>query len=154
MEDIANDQTRELEPHRPSDFDLQQDLTHETPANPSIMLDPATWIKQAPGPPSKFTWGRPGDMASTAGGIPNGSTNAAGQLAGGSQSNSKRTNTNPEPQGSHSSGDNSDQAPGGPHQPGGSSSSAGPDHARQLVLLSLFDGIGTAMFAICQMLTN
>eukprot|EP00972_Heterocapsa_arctica_P105090 15484571-Heterocapsa_arctica.AAC.1 len=81
MEAIANDQTRELEAHRPGDFNLQQDATHEAPANPSSMHDPATWVKQVPGPPPQFAWGRPGDLPSTAGGVPNGSVSAAGQAA-------------------------------------------------------------------------
>eukprot|EP00972_Heterocapsa_arctica_P090373 13330749-Heterocapsa_arctica.AAC.1 len=82
------------------------------------MLDPATWIKQVPGPPLQFTWGRPGDLPSTAGGVPNGSTSATGHATAGTHGNNKRANVNPESRDRHSGGGNPDQAPGEPHHPG------------------------------------
>eukprot|EP00972_Heterocapsa_arctica_P000492 71728-Heterocapsa_arctica.AAC.1 len=114
------------------------------PDNPSSMLDPATWIKQAPGPIPKFTWGRPGDLPSTAGGLPNGSTSDTGQVATGTHGNSKRTGNNSAGQDSNNGRSNANEAPEEPHHPGASSSSGDMSRARQLVLLSLFDGIGTA----------
>eukprot|EP00972_Heterocapsa_arctica_P077769 11472700-Heterocapsa_arctica.AAC.1 len=75
MEAIANDQARELEPNRPEDFNLPQDITLEVPVNRSNMRDPATWTQLAMAPPTHYTWGL---FSATAGGRPNGEALAPG----------------------------------------------------------------------------
>eukprot|EP00972_Heterocapsa_arctica_P022562 3319281-Heterocapsa_arctica.AAC.1 len=128
MAAIADDQIRELEPNRPEDFNLQQDITHEVPANPSSMLDPATWTKLVAGPPA-YAWGGPADLPTTAGGRPNGAAVTSGQAQRACRGSNNYGGCNRGIQFGSAGDEQPDGAPEQPHHPADHSSM---DSARQL----------------------